>query len=561
MAFSLNNFEEQIDGKILERGKDYYERAMVDRSLELEKGKYECKVLGTRSYKVIIALDNKKIVDYKCNCPFDMGPICKHVVASLFHLRDTLDKAINLDAPIKQYHPAEKPLVERMESILQQIPHHELKDFVIQKALYDDIFRNVFLSSFAHLNDQESRKMYADQVDAILVAASDRDGYINWSNIYDVNLQVGNLIGEASKQLYKKNYQTAFWITTVVMEKMTEALQFSDDDGGIYECVADALDLFRSMAQMEMDKAGKWREEILKYCMDAYNRKIYAEWETHFEMLEIAADMVKEEEEIQHIFSLLDRPQDSIYDIEEAQVLKYRLLKRLRGEKVAKDYLEQHMENSRLRDLAINMAMEAKDFEKAKKIVLDDLQEEEEGRRFSKKWYDRLLGIAQAEEDKEDIVKYARSLYINSYHHNKKYYELLKEHVKKEEWKSFLNNLINEIKERAGDSFLADIYREEEYWDELMQLIKNSQRMDFFISFERYLPERFSEEVIILYAMYIVKYMENNLGRKYYRTVCHHLERMMELGGHKEAQQTIAILKEQYPSRRALMEELEKVGI
>ena len=80
MALSLNNFEEQIDGKILERGKDYYERARVNRSMELEKGKYECKVLGTRNYKVIIVLDNKKIVDYKCNCPFDTGLFHKKIV-------------------------------------------------------------------------------------------------------------------------------------------------------------------------------------------------------------------------------------------------------------------------------------------------------------------------------------------------------------------------------------------------------------------------------------------------------------------------------------------------
>ena len=489
-----------------------------------------------------------------------MGPVCKHVVASLFHLRDKLDTTIDLDVPIMQYHPAEKPLVERLESILKQIPHQELKDFVIQKALYDDTFRNVFLASFANLNNEESRKTYADQVDAILAAASDRDGYINWSNIYDVGLQVGNLISEASKQLYKKNYQTAFWITTVVMEKMTEALQFSDDDGAIYECVEDALDLFRSMAMMEMDREGKWRKEIFEYCMDAYNRKIYAEWDTHFEMLEIAIEMVKTDEEIEYILSLLDRPQGSMFATEEAQLLKYRLLKRLRGEAAAKTYLEQHMENSQLRKLAIEMALEAKDFEKAKTIVRNALQKNEESRGFSRKWHDWLLNIAQIEENTEDIIKYARLLYVNGYHHNKNYYALLKQHVKKDEWRTFLNSLIREVKARANDGFLADIYKAEGFWDELMQLVKNSQRMDFFISYERYLPKRFSEDIIILYAMYIVKYMENNMGRKYYQTVCLHLSRMIELGGHKEAQQAIAILKEQYPGRRALMEELEKVG-
>ena len=37
--------------------------------------------------KSTFSTDGDEVVDYSCDCPYDMGPVCKHVVAALFELQ------------------------------------------------------------------------------------------------------------------------------------------------------------------------------------------------------------------------------------------------------------------------------------------------------------------------------------------------------------------------------------------------------------------------------------------------------------------------------------------
>lgn len=82
--FSLDDFEEVIDDVILKRGYDYYEAGLVKRFIKYEEG-IEALVRGTEVYKVIIKTDKEEnVMDFSCTCPYDLGPLCKHVVAVLF---------------------------------------------------------------------------------------------------------------------------------------------------------------------------------------------------------------------------------------------------------------------------------------------------------------------------------------------------------------------------------------------------------------------------------------------------------------------------------------------
>ena len=52
----------------------------------LRSGEYEAIVEGTEPYTVQLTIKNKVITEHVCSCPYDMGPVCKHVVAVIFHL-------------------------------------------------------------------------------------------------------------------------------------------------------------------------------------------------------------------------------------------------------------------------------------------------------------------------------------------------------------------------------------------------------------------------------------------------------------------------------------------
>jgi uncharacterized Zn finger protein len=54
---------------------------------EFVPGEYVCVVEGTEDYMVHISVHNGTVTDFDCYCPYDAGPVCKHVVAVMYLLR------------------------------------------------------------------------------------------------------------------------------------------------------------------------------------------------------------------------------------------------------------------------------------------------------------------------------------------------------------------------------------------------------------------------------------------------------------------------------------------
>ena len=80
MKIPINKFEQYIDATILKRGLSYYRNGKVNEPMVKAEGEYEAIVEGTENYTVQIKIMKNEIVEFVCNCPYDLGPVCKHVV-------------------------------------------------------------------------------------------------------------------------------------------------------------------------------------------------------------------------------------------------------------------------------------------------------------------------------------------------------------------------------------------------------------------------------------------------------------------------------------------------
>lgn len=89
MSITIHNFEDHVDTRILGRGFDYHSQNLVRDMEQLPDGEFCAKVKGTEDYGVVIKMKGEAILQHECGCPYDMGPICKHRVAVLYHLRDS----------------------------------------------------------------------------------------------------------------------------------------------------------------------------------------------------------------------------------------------------------------------------------------------------------------------------------------------------------------------------------------------------------------------------------------------------------------------------------------
>jgi len=560
MQIPLNQFEEYIDETILERGLSYYLCRYIQEIEEIRPGEYEAIVEGTENYNVHISISNGDITKYNCDCPYDIGPICKHIVAVLYQLKQ---EKLELSNNSKKKHTVKrKTVVEQVEEMLEQVTHEELKVFIREKAVANQQFRNLFLSSFAHHNSNESKELYIKQLNSILKSATRGYDFIDWSAISQVLDVVESLLESAQEQIDKGNYKSAFFMCTAIMEQMTKELDYIDDsDGDIYRCIEDALELLKSIAEKEL--SDEIRKLMIEYCFTTFDNQIYSDWDWHIDVLRLASVLLKTEEEIEQIFKLIDKTQRSNYDKEEAQKIKYEILLKTKGESAAETYVEQNITNSELRRIAIQKALNKKEYEKAISIAKDGINynlKDKPG--LAKEWYDWLLKIAQAQNDSEKIIEYARLLFVDNYRHEQDYYQILKNYVDSEIWNTFVEDLIKDITTRKPwyyTSLIANIFIKEELWDRLLELVKKSPSLDNIERYEEFLSKDYSNELVELYKKGILDYLKSNMGRSHYQNACKYIRRIIKLGARQKANEVISYLKVEYRKRKALIEELGKI--
>ncbi|MEA1898178.1 MAG: SWIM zinc finger family protein [Bacteroidota bacterium] len=561
MQIPFNQFEQHIHETILKRGLSYFNNGRVQPHEELSPGYYEAIVEGSDNYIVRLKIQNELIVDYSCTCPYDFGPYCKHVVALLFYLQqDTLDLEPKV-VPSKKPKKKRKTVIEQLDEILAEVPVDALIHYLKTQALNNPSFRRSFIAAFAHYGKAESKSTYAQQLRAVIYSAKQKHGFIEYRSVYQVGKAAHDLLEKASGHIAEGNFHSAFYISTAVLEEMNKALNFADDsDGDIGDSIRFSMDVLYELASQELHD--DLRKVIFDYALKTFNKKIFAGWDWHVDMLDLASLLHISEKEANKLLKLVDEYEGSQYEEKELQQIKYNILQMLGGPE-AEHYLEENIVNPSLRKIALEKAFSRKDYNMAIQIAEDGIEcdaEDKPGLVYD--WYDWLLKIYIALDDNAKVIETARHLYLNSRDKNQWYYDTLKAYVEEEDWFDFVKELICEInnRERWMDIFLIEeIYKREKYWDRLLQLLKDNISLNRINEYEEYLMPDYSDALIILYKDEIVNYLSKNTGRNYYQEACRYIRRMTKLGGREEADKLIDYLRNKYPARRALQEELYKV--
>jgi hypothetical protein len=563
MKIPLHHFEEYIDETILKRGLQYFKSGYVNPPEELSPGQFEAIVRGTEDYTVHIHIDKGIIIDYDCNCPYDMGPVCKHIVGVIFYLQK---EELGLEQKTKKNKSTKPPakrktVTEKLSDLLDNLSSEDLKIFISEQSLKDSSFRQTFMLKFAHLTEKESKEFYAKQVKAILRSSSDKYGFVSWAQARFINKSVNELLITANKHLGDNNFKSAILISCAVLEEMTKALQFVDDSNGdIGANINTAFGLLFEIASSKIPE--DIRSYLIDYCFSAYEKEFFNDWDWHIGMLEIASVILKTKEDEEKIFRYIDNFKDSKYGEERIKDLKYTIILKTKGEKEADKFIEKNLNISSFRNRAIEKSIKAKDYEKATLLAKEGIKNDEESKPgLVRDWYEWLLKIAIIKKDKPKIIEYARLLFLDSFSSRDEHYKLLKDTVEPGKWNDFVEELINNFKKDKWYDFhrLAFIYIKEEMWGNLLQMLKEEASLDYLESYGKYLLKNYSKELADIYEKGIKEYLEQNADRGHYQTACKFIRRMKKLGVKEKVDALINELRNKYNRRPALLEELNKV--
>ncbi len=567
MHIPLHHFEDYIDETILRRGLSYYKNGQVHEPEEIRTGEYEAIVEGTKDYAVRMTVNNGVITEHVCNCPYDMGPICKHVVAVIFYLQqDELDlqqKPVKTKpVAAKKKKKKRKTIAEQVDELLEKATHDELKQFVREQAKLNVSFRNLLLSSFVQYNADESKEFYEKQIKAILRSAKESEGSFDWYDARQVGNGVDHLLELAKKQIDNQNFKSAVLICTSIMEQMVGALEYADDSNGdMGSAIEASYEMLYTLAASQPDEDS--RTMIIDYALSAVDKRVYAEWGWHPGMLRIAAMLLKTDAEIESVCMKLDKLQRSEHDRETAQSINYEVILKTKGEKEAEDFLEANIANPEFRRKVLQTALAQGNYTKAVSIAqggVDYDQNKKSG--LVIEWYQWLLKIAQAQGEKEKIIDYARHLFIENFMPEQDYYAILKQHVPPDAWVAFVERVIQDIaakKRWFNKEQVAGIFIKEGWMERLLELVRKFPDLQTIGQYETHLAKKYTAEVVDLYVNALLEYMKTNLGRSHYKEACRYLRRVIKLGAREKANEVMLFFRKEYRQRRALMEELDNV--
>jgi uncharacterized Zn finger protein len=576
MQIPLDQFEQVIDEKILKRGLSYYKKGLVQQLDEVSPNTYEAMVEGTEDYTVQLTVKNNVVTEYVCDCPYDQGPVCKHVAAVIFKLQEdqlqlnpkqtkTKSKAASKTATGKK----RKTIAEQINEMLTKASKEELVALIQEEASSNTAFRNRIMMALEQYNDNISKDFYAKQMKAILKSAKGRYGFVDWQSARVMGRSIEQMLNAAYNAYEHDNYQNAMLVSFAAMEVLIPALNEIDDSSGVLtDCITMAYDLLRDMGTEVGTES--IRKEIFDFCFNHLEKHTFSGWDWHVDSMWLAMAVARTKKEYDSLLSLVEQEQDhepkgysEEFEQRQLQLIKYRILEKTRGDEAANAYLKQKLDNPELRRVAIKNAIMQKEFDAAIKLAMDGVKKDmKQYPGLAKEWYDWLLTIALAQNDTPKIIEYARYLLIDNFQSQQDYYQILKQHVKPDQWTEFVDQLIHDIEAKSRGyhtDLVAKILIKEARWDQLWNLVCGLPFLQSVEYYESYFTQRHPDQLAELYAKRILDYMSHNMGRDHYQTACRYIRKIIKLGERQVANDLIDTLRKTYPQRRALLEELNKV--
>ena len=561
MKIPLQNFEAYIDEKILARGLNYYQNKQVGEPESLRNNTYTAEVYGTETYDVTLKIDKDELTESVCNCPYDLGPICKHIVAVLFELQgDKIDVEVMAKKPKKKRAKSKKA---QLDEVFKKASQKDLSSYLRDVLDNDKDLRNHFLSSFAHLQENANTRTYYDRrIKDILKSIAGRDGFIGWGNTHRVWNGVAPLVDLSKNSLANGNYINALHISTSLLVNLVDAINYTDDSNGDLGSIIDDVtdDLYEIAHQDLNDEAHNY---FFNFCLTEVKNETFKGWDWHTLLVEMAAKLAKDVGEYDMITVLMQKMARSKYDKDRIEEIQLILADKFKSKEEYEKMRYALRHNSKIRIELIQESIDADKLDQAREYALEGQEyDKEESPGLVDDWINWELKIAQLAGDDLSIIRLSRMLLLHNWRNEQDYFGILKDKISDTEWIDYRSQLIKEMqKSKSWESFnlIQSIYVREAMYDDLLAIVKLNPDLSIIESNEKYLVKDHASVLSELYANAILKYLDFNKGRKHYKKMVKYIRKIKKIDSIKKSKELINELRVLYPRRRALMEELDKV--
>lgn len=206
IMITLSSFENYALPQIWERGISYYRQGAVRNLEEDSPEEWVATVLGTEDYTVEVTLEDDKVMDYICDCPYE-GDMCKHVVATLLTIRErkkTEKYFIQVEeTDSKSSGFSSETVKAEIDEILAIADKKQLMSFLSEYAVHHVDFRNALKQQFIPDRNTESLDTdYCQEVERCFLSSPSGSGYGRSGRRYSYEVDLNEISRKLS--VYEK---------------------------------------------------------------------------------------------------------------------------------------------------------------------------------------------------------------------------------------------------------------------------------------------------------------------------------------------------------------------
>lgn len=575
------NWQKLFASHILERGYDYYCDGAVE-NIEIGRDDLRADVVGTEDYEVEISLNDGKVTDMYCSCPYAAGGNnCKHMAAVLYEWtadimdedepEDTDNEDMDDDADAESmdlFEPAVtvcdyKKKSAAVEKLVTSAERDIVQAFLVSVLAEDKKLLLRFRNMVNKCATKEDVEDYFEQIDEIADRYLGRDHFINYYQAYDFMLELEEIIDKDVRRMIDNgSHISAFHVMNHIFVLLGNVEM--DDSGGETSMLAEQiyqlwLELLTKVNAQDKRKMFIWFTthmdgSVIDY-LEEYIEQIIME---EFKEPEYEQDKLSFMEEMIEKAEKKDSGWSRDYAVGKWTVT---YLKTLEEKNAPEDQLEEickkYWNNSGVRRYYIDRYFEKKEYDRVLQVLDESIELDKAYRGQVLEYNQKKKEIYRLQGNKSAYIEQLWKLVLEQSAGDLDIYKELKAQYSEKEWLIKREELFKKL---PANAHIDRLYKEEKLYDRLLAYVLKSSGLYAVQSYENVLKKEYPKQILSKYQDEVNKMASCTGNRKHYADLVALLRRMKQIKGGSEIVETIVEeWKIKYRNRPAMMDELSKL--
>ena len=569
------NWQKLFASHILERGYDYYCDGAVE-NIEIGRDDIRADVVGTEDYEVEISLNDGKVTDMYCSCPYAAGGNnCKHMAAVLYEWtadimdedepEDTDNEDMDNDADAESmdlFEPAVtvcdyKKKSAAVEKLVTSAERDIVQAFLVSVLAEDKKLLLRFRNMVNKCATKEDVEDYFEQIDEIADRYLGRDHFINYYQAYDFMLELEEIIDKDVRRMIDNgSHISAFHVMNHIFVLLGNVDM--DDSGGETSMLAEQiyqlwLELLTKVNAQDKRKMFIWFTthmdgSVIDY-LEEYIEQIIME---EFKEPEYEQDKLSFMEEMIEKAEKKDSGWSRDYAVGKWTVT---YLKTLEEKNAPEDQLEEickkYWNNSGVRRYYIDRYFEKKEYDRVLQVLDESIELDKAYRGQVLEYIQKKKEIYRLQGNKSAYIEQLWKLVLEQSAGDLDIYKELKAQYSEKEWLIKREELFKKLPPNAH---IDRLYKEEKLYDRLLAYVLKSSGLYAVQSYENVLKKEYPKQILSKYQGEVNKMASCTGNRKHYADLVALLRRMKRIKGGSEIVETIVEeWKIKYRNRPAMM--------